>query len=741
MAFADLSLRWKLLIPFFLLSLVGTSAVVMLAFRSQQELILRAEHDLLKRHYRDIVQRIQDKSSQALALATVISKDGFVKKYMRDRDREDLLTYISPIYRRLREDFGVEQMQFHLPGARSFLRVHKPSLWGDDLSGLRPTILHAASTRQGVGGLERGKTGYSIRAVAPIIWRGELVGTVEVGIPFGESFVREFRKSYGVHLTIYAPKPGNRDKLRVLATTLEKPVPPSKRIFDEFLKRQTVRIWTPSQTDPTVSTLIGPIRDYSGRVVALGEIRMNREPFLDMLSRSRRWMALVGVAGILLAMTAVWLLVQRFIKPIREMVREAAEIVGGQRVHIPLRRGYELGMLSRALNNMIGYMEASRHRIREYAENLEAEVITRTKELRQSEERYRNLVQRVPLVVYQMKPDRTLLFANRHFQELFGVDPSQVEGSPQGFDRWISPSDRAWVSREFSQAMEQGREWVAEYQLVVNGRRLFVREHAVPFINQDGEVTHVDGILENITDQKQLQEKTLQAEELKTLGEVSARLAHEIRNPLTSIGGLSRRLLKSLPEDHPAREHVSVIINEVQRLERILQMILSYIQPFEIHLGHGRLDEILEEIMKKLSDEFSSKKKGISWTITEGLPLVPMDSSMMRRALENLCRHTLFLMDPGSTLKVYLSQEDGRVRLQLRYPSQRLSFDDLQHYFYPFLSTDMPDPSLMELPVSKIILHKHGALVRVHKEDREVVLTVSLPAASMDGRPRPPFEI
>ena len=79
-----------------------------------------------------------------------------------------------PLYRNLEQSFGVHQMHFHIPVARSFLRMHKPSHYGDDMSLYRGTIVEALKTGKVVCGLERGMYGLGLRGVAPVRWKGSI---------------------------------------------------------------------------------------------------------------------------------------------------------------------------------------------------------------------------------------------------------------------------------------------------------------------------------------------------------------------------------------------------------------------------------------------------------------------------------------------------------------------------------------------------------------------------------------
>jgi PAS domain S-box-containing protein len=732
MRLGDVSLKWRLLAAFLLISFFGTTALVWIAFRSQQALIHLGERRTLESHYQQLLQGIQAKRDQALSLAWSVALDPHVQEFFARRDREALLEHVTPMYRRLHDDFGVRQIHFHIPPATSFLRIHRPERYGERMDEYRRTVLHAVESRRGVSGIEWGPTGHGIRGVVPVEKEGSLIGTVEVGFSLGHPFAREFKARYGCDLTVYAPDVDGEDHLAILASTVEGPTHLRSSDFREFQARPSPVFKIPIPGKEDSSALIGPVTDFSDSVVVLVEVRIDRGPTLALLSRYRTEMTIVEVAGLILATLVVWIVVQRFLSPIGQMVQGAAEIVSGERLHMPVRGKDEMGRLARALNNMVGYLEASRQRMKDYATNLEMEVQARTRQLRESEEKFRTLVEKVPLMVYRMTPERDLTFVNEFSKEMLGASPSELMGSPRALDAFVHPADLERVRTEFWGAVSGRREWVGEYRMrSTQGRIAFVREHAVPVADESGNVLHVDGIIVDLTDQKELQEKSVQSEELKTLWEISARLAHEIRNPLTSIGGLSRRLLKELPEGHSARRWIEAIVQEVQRLETILQMTLSYIQPIEVRLCPDDLTAMLKGLLVDISPEFSHRGRGLSWSISPGIPKVPMDRPLLSRAFESLCRHTLFIMDEGGTLMVTAEQEDDRVRISWRYPSSVLSRDDLDHYFYPFHVEGPPDPALLDLPMAKVILFRHGGLVRADfAAEHEVLLTVTLPAVN-----------
>ena len=117
------------------------------------------------------------------------------------RDRERLKKLTVPIYKLLEGDFS--QGQFHLPNSVSFLRLHRPENYGDNLSTDRKTVNRANEEKKIVEGLEAGKSGFGIRSVVPISYEGKHIGTFEYGSDFKVEFLTDLKESHGGCYYIY----------------------------------------------------------------------------------------------------------------------------------------------------------------------------------------------------------------------------------------------------------------------------------------------------------------------------------------------------------------------------------------------------------------------------------------------------------------------------------------------------------------------------------------------------------
>lgn len=724
-----MSLRWNLLIPLIILSFLGTASLVSIAYVAQKKLVEAGERQVLENTLKRFQELIANLTDRSIIIAQSIALDTNVRDSMERRDREGLLSHLASMFEELRDHFGLVHIHFHLPPGISFLRVHSPNKHGDLLTPFRPDVIYVLKTGQRTGGLWKGSAGYGIRGIVPIIRQGEILGSVEVGFSLDGSLLRDFKERTSCDVTVYGLPSEEGDEMDILASTIQPPPLLSMELAGRLLS-QGGQYWIGPSNGGHFSEILGVLPGPLGQVSALISLRKDRAAVEIIVGHTMRNMLVIGGLGLLASALLLWILVDRFLKPVREMVGMAQQVASGERLQLPLRGTKETVQLSRALNSMVGYLEASRERTREYARNLEREVEKRTKELRASEERYRSLLERLPLVVYEMTPERRITFVSSFCREMLGVDPESLMETEEGFDAFVPNGERERLREGFLEAMTQGRTWEAQYRMwLPDGRGIWVMEQATPVKDRDGRIAAAEGILTDITLNKRLSEMTLQAEEVKTLAEVSSRLAHEIRNPLTSIGGLSRRMLKELNEGHPCKVLAQAIAREVQRLEGMLQMMLTYIQPLELELSYGDIGDMAQKILEDLAPEFRHKGMDLIWEVREGMPLIPMDSKAMERALEILFRHPLFRMKEGSALEVKAFPDKDRATVRVSYVSSSLAPDDMEHYFYPFLAQESPDPSLLELPVARNIFFRHGALVTVDPGpvQGQVIIEVSLP--------------
>ena len=721
----SISLKWKLLIPFLFFSLLGTTSLVYIGLNSQNELIKGGEKKELQRFYKLFLAVVQQQGEQALAMATIIAQNPRVKDLLAAKDRDGLLAYSLPLFKQLEKDFGIKQMHFHVPPGRSFLRVHSPFQYGEMIS-YRRGIMDTMKSGQGVVGLEWGLTGLGIRGVAPVYRKGSLAGTVEIGYPFDIGFLKELREKWGPHFSVYERK--SRNRYPVLATTMGscKLFPLLEKQLDASLVHPVILIAPPGY--PETAILGGPIKDYGGEVVALVEICSDRSSIVKRLRNTRNLMVFIGLAGICVSFLLTWVVALLFIRPIKDIVANAREIADGKReTRLTAQSDDEIGFLTQSLNIMLDSLKERRRQVEHYAKTLEKRVEERTADLVTSEEKYRTLVDNLPLGVYRILSDGTTEFINPYFIEKLGFSTDEVVGYKDFWRSKIWGCDEQ-EAKEILHALKQNPNGVRTEREIRDkqGNRFVFIDHAIPFRDDEGVLKWFDGIMVDITEVKRLQEEALRGEEIRVLGEISERFAHEMRNPLATAGGFARRLKDSAAGDESYGKMAQIILDEVAKLETILNVLLSTIKPFSLRMSKVDLQPVLKSSLEGIREEADSRKIGLSVSLLEESIPISGDKDFLKKAFASILRNAVFSASEGGRLAVSTSLEGGNLVVELRYPVKGVAEDDVTQFFIPRLTGDL-ETNVHDLPLSKVIVHRHGGRIQVKREDGDMMVRVELP--------------
>jgi len=233
-----------------------------------------------------------------------------------------------------------------------------------------------------------------------------------------------------------------------------------------------------------------------------------------------------------------------------------------------------------------------------------------------------------------------------------------------------------------------------------------------PLFDGKGEFIGTVHIVRDITELQRLRERLSQAERMATLGEVAAKVAHEIRNPLVSIGGFSRRLEGKL--EGQLKDYAAVITREVGRLEGILRDILSFVRDVRIKKENVQVVDILNEIISLYLHEI--KKKGILLKTDYQDPLyLYIDPNRMKEALINIIGNAIQVLKHEDILRVRTYRSDGYGIIEVSDTGPGIEEKDLPFIFDPFFTTKI-DGTGLGLAITHRIVEEHKGRIEVSSE-------------------------
>jgi len=720
----SISLKWKLLIPFMLFSFLGIFTLAFIGLSSQEDLIKKQEKRAILRYYRLFFAEIDHKRSSAIAVATAISTRPEVATLLAAGDRDGLMAILEPVFHELSSKQGISIIHIHEKPGKSFLRLHMPAVYGDDLYHRR-SVIRAIALGESGGGAAWGKAGLGIRGVVPVRLDGKLIGSIEVGYSFDRKFLLTLKEFWGPDFT-EMEKEGEGDfKIRASTLTDLADVPFSGGFID--VPHEEPLIYIGPKGHKNSSVLIGSLRDLSDETVGLIRIDVDRSDILAQLVNTRLIMAVAGISGCLVSSILIWVVAMVFLRPIREIVKESREIASGTRRALLARKpADEVGELTRSLNIMLISLQQKQAQIEDYARTLEIRVRDRTADLIESEEKYRTLVENLPLIVYRLQTDGTTEFVNPCFTETLGFTPEEVISDRNFWRRHICGKDEGEniLSDCWGDDSNFRTERVVRSK---DGRNLTFIDHSIPCVDQDDSLLCIEGIMIDITELKRLQERALRTEELRVLGGISERFAHELRNPLASAGGFARRLRDALPQESSQKRFADIIVQEVARLEEIVRLMLSAIRPVVPCYAEIRIGEIVSSMLPRLQAAALDQNIRISSSVPANLPESKGDTVMLSKAFETLMVNAILGTEAGGEISINAKREDDHIILTVEYPNNSLGKEDLAQYFFPRIETGS-GPIALELPLSKVIIHRHGGKIDVSRGNlHNIIIRIELP--------------
>ncbi len=354
-----MNLSTRILVPVLVALLISVGGLTGFSVWSQYQLIDTQEKDRLGDLGGVFSDRLQMQADSAVALAATIAADPHIQDAFAARDRETLLALMTPLYAALHERYGVSQAHFHIAPGVSFLRVHKPETFGDDISTTRLMVAKALNEQAVVTGLEQGKGGYGLRGVVPVVRDGVFIGTFEIGFDFSVTLLEDFKASHGSDVSVYLYDAKSEEPFTLLASTRSTPTEISLATRQAVIDGSQAQI-AESDLDGEPHRIISqPLKDFSGHNVGIVEIDVSRAAAIDHIQQSQALSLGVGGALLLIAGLAMWWLLSGIvIRPLTTLTGVAERLADGDTsVVIPQNtRSDEIGKLTRAFARTAHYL-------------------------------------------------------------------------------------------------------------------------------------------------------------------------------------------------------------------------------------------------------------------------------------------------------------------------------------------------------------------------------------------------
>ncbi|MBA4423394.1 MAG: hypothetical protein C0390_09925 [Syntrophus sp. (in: bacteria)] len=298
---------------------------------------------------------------------------------------------------------------------------------------------------------------------------------------------------------------------------------------------------------------------------------------------------------------------------------------------------------------------------------------------------------------------------NRQAGEILGSGRERLEGKTivsvlgEGIGRILGSAE--------GQALVRDREM--EFHKDKNGR-IPLSISVAPLRDEKGQEMGAVLLIKDLREIRDLQEKVHRSERLASLGRLAAGVAHEIRNPLSSIKGFAQYFVKRFSGQPEEQGYASVMVREVDRLNRVITELLDFAGPKEPHREPQSLETIAEQALKLLAPDLEARKVEVVKDYEPGLPAVSVDRDRISQVFINILLNAVESMEAGGEIRISLRRcgLPPAVEISVADTGAGIPAGDLEKVFEPFFSRKRKGTGL-GLAIVHQIVESHRGDIRV----------------------------
>lgn len=227
------------------------------------------------------------------------------------------------------------------------------------------------------------------------------------------------------------------------------------------------------------------------------------------------------------------------------------------------------------------------------------------------------------------------------------------------------------------------------------------------------------------------QEAMVESEKLAAVGRIASHIAHEIRNPLVTMGGYARRILQ-LTKDLPKNSEnigkaATVVLKESERLEKTLSNVMDFSKSTSFIMEFNNINEVIADTYDLLKNLFQERRIRVDLKLDREIPLVKADFNQMKQVILNLFQNAIDSTPPDGSVTVVTSLVDGDIILSMKDTGSGISEDELPRIFEPFFTTKVTGVGLGLSIIKKIVTDHNGEITVASRKDEGAEFVIKLP--------------
>jgi PAS domain S-box-containing protein len=381
----------------------------------------------------------------------------------------------------------------------------------------------------------------------------------------------------------------------------------------------------------------------------------------------------------------------------------------------------------------VSHEEELARSLREYAETLQNELAQNIDLRREIEELYsylQTIVKSLPDKIYELDGDGIVNYISRGLKKEDGQSPREFKG--KYFLDFVAAEDKDFVWAKWQDARKGIYKPYEIGAIAKDGRRVDLLMTTSPVIGTDRYLV----VQRDITEFKNLEKKLYESQKLAALGQFSAGIAHEVRNPLSSIKMSLQILEKRMnPVDNDLKRF-KIAEKEVEHLEELVNNVLIFAKPVDPQKVPVDLVKVLEQALAMAEKGIADKHIEVQIK-NEEIPLITADPAMLVDAFLNIIRNAVEAVKENSSILINMRCPDDRndvVIVRIEDSGCGIDAEDMPHLFNPFFTRKKYGTGLGLSQVKKMIDIHQGTIDIVSEKDKGTTVIVALPLEAEKSR-------
>ena len=349
--------------------------------------------------------------------------------------------------------------------------------------------------------------------------------------------------------------------------------------------------------------------------------------------------------------------------------------------------------------------------------------------IREKEQFFSSILRNSADAIFTLDAHERITSWNKGAEAIFGYSEEKMLG--QSLEILVPPSLKEKKELDKISSISRSDGFLRSYQtqrITKDGQLIDVIFTRTAIKDPEGKIIGFSSVLKDVTEQRLLDRHLAQMEKLSAIGELTAGLAHEIKNPLAGIKGAIEIIRDNLPEEHPHRTILGEVLSEVRRIDRSVMNLLSFSKPRNPDFVKTDLVELFKEVLSFLKKLADSKKISLRLHHNGNIPSLIGDENELKQLFMNLILNSIEAIErDGNVIVRIKGLSDSKIHVEVADDGPGISKDKINKIFHPFFTTKKHGTGLGLATCKRIVLN-HGGQIKVESEpDKGALFIIELP--------------